>query len=205
MSLTKTPICDFGKKAETFQLNSTENKIISLEDVRGENGVLVMFICNHCPYVKAVIEDIVKDCNNLEKNTSIWFNATLRGDIENIYIGEGSNVQDGSVLHTDPGFPLKVGKNVTIGHLVMLHGCSIGDNSLIGIGAVILNNVKIGKNCIIGAKALITENKEISDNSLVVGSPGKIIRKVSNEEAKLITKNANRYQDNWKKYSKSIF
>ena len=141
----------------------------------------------------------------LEKNTSIWFNATLRGDIENIYIGEGSNVQDGSVLHTDPGFPLKVGKNVTIGHLVMLHGCSVGDNSLIGIGAVILNNVKIGKNCIIGAKALITENKEISDNSLVVGSPGKIIRKVSNEEAKLITKNAKRYQDNWKKYSKSIF
>jgi len=141
----------------------------------------------------------------LEKNTSIWFNATLRGDIENIYIGEGSNVQDGSVLHTDPGFPLKVGKNVTIGHLVMLHGCSIGDNSLIGIGAVILNNVKIGKNCIIGAKALITENKEISDNSLVVGSPGKIIRKVTDEEVNLITKNANRYQDNWKKYSKSIF
>ena len=140
----------------------------------------------------------------LEKNTSIWFNATLRGDIENIYIGEGSNVQDGSVLHTDPGFPLKVGKNVTIGHLVMLHGCSIGDNSLIGIGAVILNNAKIGKNCIIGAKALIAENKEISDNSLVVGSPGKIIRKVSDEEAKLITKNAIRYQDNWKKYSKTL-
>ena len=91
----------------------------------------------------------------LEKNTSIWFNATLRGDIENIHIGEGSNVQDGSVLHTDPGYPLKVGKNVTVGHMVMLHGCTIGDNSLIGIGAVILNNAKIGKNCIIGAKALI--------------------------------------------------
>ena len=140
----------------------------------------------------------------LEKNTSIWFNATLRGDIENIYIGEGSNVQDGSVLHTDPGFPLKVGKNVTIGHLVMLHGCTIGDNSLIGIGAVILNNAKIGKNCIIGAKSLIAENKEISDNSLVVGSPGRVIRKVSDEEAKLITKNAIRYQDNWKKYSKTL-
>ena len=139
----------------------------------------------------------------LEKNTSIWFNATLRGDIENIHIREGSNVQDGSVLHTDPGFPLKVGKNVTIGHLVMLHGCSIGDNSLIGIGAVILNNAKIGKNCIIGAKSLIAENKEIPDNSLVVGSPGRVIRKVSDEEIKLITKNANRYQDNWKKYSKS--
>ena len=111
----------------------------------------------------------------LEKNTSVWFNTTLRGDIENIHIGEGSNIQDGSVLHTDPGYPLKVGKNVTIGHLVMLHGCTIGDNSLIGIGAVILNNAKIGKNCIVGAKSLITENKQIPDNSLVMGSPGKII------------------------------
>jgi carbonic anhydrase/acetyltransferase-like protein (isoleucine patch superfamily) len=141
----------------------------------------------------------------LEKNTSIWFNATLRGDIENIYIGEGSNVQDGSVLHTDPGYPLKIGKNVTVGHLAMLHGCSVGDNSLIGIGAVILNNAKIGKNCIIGAKTLITENKEISDNSLVVGSPGIIIREVTSEEITLIKKNAIRYQKNWKKYSKSIF
>ena len=106
----------------------------------------------------------------LEKNSSVWFNATLRGDIENILIGEGSNVQDGSVLHTDPGYPLK-----------------------------------IGKNCIIGSKALITENKEIPDNSLVMGSPGKVVRQVSPEEAKLITKNAERYQDNWKRYSKSIF
>jgi len=141
----------------------------------------------------------------LEKNTSIWFNAVLRGDIENIYIGEGSNVQDGSVLHTDPGYPLKVGKNVTIGHTVMLHGCMIGDNSLIGIGAVILNNAKIGKNCIIGAKALITENKEIPDNSLVVGSPGKVIREVTEEEKKAVLENTKHYQDNWKKYSKSIF
>ena len=135
----------------------------------------------------------------LDKNSSIWFNATLRGDIENIHIGEGSNIQDGSVLHTDPGCPLKVGKNVTVGHLVMLHGCTIG------IGAVILNNAKIGKNCIIGAKALITENKEIPDNSLVVGAPGKIIRKVTDDEIKLLTENAKHYQDNWKKYSKSIF
>jgi|TARA_B110000438_G_C15767072_1_gene630135 carbonic anhydrase/acetyltransferase-like protein (isoleucine patch superfamily) len=141
----------------------------------------------------------------LEKNTSIWFNATLRGDIENIKIGEGSNIQDGSVLHTDPGFSLCVGKNVTVGHLVVLHGCSIDDNSLIGIGAVILNNAKIGKNCIIGAKALITENKEIPDNSLVIGSPGKIIRKVTIEEVESIKKNAIHYQENWKKYSKSIF
>jgi len=138
----------------------------------------------------------------LEKNTSIWFNATLRGDIENIYVGEGSNVQDGSVLHTDPGYPLKIGKNVTVGHLVMLHGCTIGDNSLIGIGAVILNNAKIGNNCVIGAKSLITENKEIPDNSLVVGSPGRVIRKVTDEEVKAIKENAIRYQENWKKYSK---
>jgi len=140
----------------------------------------------------------------LEKNTSIWFNTTLRGDIENIHIGEGSNVQDGSVLHTDPGYPLKVGKNVTIGHLVMLHGCTIGDNSLVGIGAVILNNAKIGKNCIVGAKSLITENKEIPDNSLVVGSPGRIIRKLTDEEVLAVKQNAIRYQDNWKKYSKIL-
>jgi carbonic anhydrase/acetyltransferase-like protein (isoleucine patch superfamily) len=141
----------------------------------------------------------------LEKNTSIWFNVTLRGDVENIYVGEGSNIQDGSVLHTDPGYPLRVGKNVTIGHLVMLHGCTVEDNSLIGISAVILNGAKIGKNCIIGANALVTENKIIPDNSLVVGSPGKIVRLVSGEEVKLITENAIHYQENWKKYSKFIF
>ena len=141
----------------------------------------------------------------LEKNTSIWFNAVLRGDCENIIVGEGSNVQDGSVLHTDPGYPLIIGKNITIGHMVMLHGCSIGDNSLIGIGAVILNNVKIGKNCIVGAKALITENKEIPDNSLVVGSPGWVIRMVTEEEKKAISENTKHYQDNWRKYSQSIF
>ena len=141
----------------------------------------------------------------LEKNSSIWFNAVLRGDIENILIGEGSNVQDGSVLHTDPGYPLKVGKNVTIGHLVMFHGCTIGDNSLIGIGAVILNNAKIGNNCIIGAKTLIAENKEIPDNSLVVGSPGRVLRKVTEEEKKAVIENTKHYQDNWKRYSKSIF
>ena len=141
----------------------------------------------------------------LEKNTSIWFNVTLRGDVENIFVDEGSNIQDGSVLHTDPGFPLKIGKDVTIGHLVMLHGCTIGDNSLIGIGAVILNGAKIGKNCIIGANALVTENKEIPENSLVIGSPGKIIRQVTKAEKKAVFDNAKRYQDNWKKYSKSIF
>lgn len=141
----------------------------------------------------------------LDKNSSIWFNATIRGDIENIHVGEGSNVQDGSVLHTDPGYPLKIGINVTIGHLVMLHGCSIGDNSLIGIGSVILNNAKIGNNCIIGANSLITENKKIPDNSLVIGSPGKIIRKVTDDEINLISENAKHYQENWKKYSRLNF
>ena len=141
----------------------------------------------------------------LEKNSSIWFNAVLRGDIENIHIGEGSNIQDGSVLHTDPGCPLKIGKDVTVGHLVMLRGSILGDNSLIGIGAVILNKAKIGKNCIIGAKTLITENKEIPDNSLVMGSPGKVIREVTEDEKKAILNNTKRYQDNWKKYSKSVF
>ena len=147
-----------------------------------------------------VIGDVI-----LKKDASIWFNAVLRGDCENILVGEGSNVQDGSVLHTDPGYPLKIGKNVTVGHMVMLHGCTIGDNSLIGIGAVILNNAKIGKNCIIGAKALITENKEIPDNSLVIGSPGKVVREVTEEEKKAVAENTRHYQDNWKKYSKSIF
>ena len=141
----------------------------------------------------------------LKKDSNIWFNVTLRGDVEPITVGEGSNVQDGSVLHTDPGYPIKVGKDVTIGHMVMLHGCTIGDNSLIGIGAVILNNAKIGKNCIIGAKALITENKEIPDNSLVIGSPGKVVREVSEEEKKAVFENTKHYQDNWKRYSKSIF
>ena len=141
----------------------------------------------------------------LEKNTSIWFNATLRGDIENIYIGEGSNVQDSCVLHTDPGYPLKIGKNVTVGHLVMLHGCSIDDNSLIGIGAVLLNGSKIGKNCLIGARALITENKEIPDNSLVVGSPGVVKRKLTDKEIGKITENAKHYQDNWRRYVKTVF
>ena len=141
----------------------------------------------------------------LEKNSSVWFNAVIRGVNENIHVGEGSNVQDGSVLHTDPGCPLRIGKDVTIGHIVMLHGCTIGDNSLIGIGAVILNNAKIGKNCIIGAKALITENKEIPDNSLVVGAPGRVVRKLTDEEIGKITENAKHYQDNWKRYVKTVF
>ena len=138
----------------------------------------------------------------LEKNSSIWFNAVLRGDIELITIGENSNIQDGSVLHTDPGYKLNVGKGVTVGHMVMLHGCQIADDTLIGIGSIILNNAKIGKNCIIGANSLITENKIIPDNSLVVGSPGRVLRKVTEDEIKAIHENAKHYVDGSKKYKK---
>ncbi len=136
----------------------------------------------------------------LEKNSSIWFNAVLRGDIEKIVIGENSNIQDGSVLHTDPGYPLTVGKGVTVGHMVMLHGCEISDDTLIGIGSTILNKAKIGKNCIIGANTLVTENKVIPDNSLVLGSPGKVIRKVTDDEIKVIRENAKHYVKNFKRY-----
>lgn len=140
----------------------------------------------------------------LEKDASIWFGAVLRGDNELITVGEASNVQDGSILHTDMGFPLTIGKNVTIGHRAMLHGCVIGDNSLIGIGATILNGAKIGRNCIIGAHALITEGKEIPDNSLVVGAPGKVIRtRVPEEEAGLLASAAH-YVHNWKRYAAGL-
>ena len=127
----------------------------------------------------------------------------LRGDIEPITIGEGSNVQDGSVFHTDPGCPLILGKGVTVGHMVMLHGCQIGDDTLIGIGSTILNKTKIGKNCIIGANTLITENKVIPDRSLVLGSPGKIIRQITEKEIIEIKENAQHYVDNYKRYDKS--
>lgn len=141
---------------------------------------------------------------HLKNNSSVWFGAVLRGDIEKITVGEGSNIQDNSVLHTDPGCPIDIGSGVTIGHLVMLHGCTIKDDSLIGIGAVILNKAVIGKNCIIGANALITENKEIPDNSLVMGSPGKIIRQLKNEEIEAVKENAKHYVNNWKNFEKNF-
>ena len=138
----------------------------------------------------------------LKKDANVWFNVVLRGDIEPIIIGEGSNVQDGSVFHTDPRCPLTLGKGVTVGHMVMLHGCEIADDTLIGIGSTILNKTKIGKNCIIGANTLITENKVIPDRSLVLGSPGKIIRQVTYKEIEDIKENAIHYIENYKKYKK---
>ena len=139
---------------------------------------------------------------HLAKDASIWFNAVLRGDNEPIYVGEGSNVQDGSIIHTDPGFPCSIGKNVTVGHLAMLHGCSIGDGSLIGIGSVILNGAKIGKNCIIGSKALVTEGMDIPDGSMVLGIPGKIKKTLSEEEQSLVPLGAEHYIENYKKFKK---
>jgi len=136
----------------------------------------------------------------LKKNASVWFGATLRGDNDPIEVGENSNVQDGSVLHTDTGSPLTIGANVTIGHMVMLHGCTIGDNSLVGIGSIVLNGARIGRNCLIGANCLITEGKEIPDNSLVMGAPGKVVREVSEEQARVLAGSALRYVGNWKRY-----
>ena len=138
----------------------------------------------------------------LKKAANIWFNVVLRGDIETITVGEGSNVQDGCVFHTDPGCPLTLGKGVTVGHMVMLHGCEVGDGTLIGIGSTILNKTKIGKNCIIGANTLIPENKTIPDRSLVLGSPGKVIRQGTDKEVEEIKENAKHYVENYKRYKK---
>lgn len=127
--------------------------------------------------------------------SSVWFSAVIRGDNDLISIGEGSNIQDGAVLHTDPGIPLTIGKFVTIGHLAMLHGCEIGEGSLIGIGAVVLNGARIGKGCLIGAKALITEGMEIPDYSMVLGAPAKIKRTLDQEQVKVLRQNALHYVD----------
>ena len=136
----------------------------------------------------------------LLKDASVWFNAVLRGDVELITVGQGSNVQDGVIIHTDPGFPCTIGKNVTVGHLAMLHGCEIGDGSLIGIGSVILNGAKIGKNCIIGSKALVTEGMEIPDGAMVLGIPGKVKKILNEEEQSVVSLGAEHYIQNYKKY-----
>ena len=136
----------------------------------------------------------------LEAGASVWFGCTIRADHEEIRICEGANIQENVVMHIDAGYPLTVGKNCTIGHKVMLHGCTIGENSLIGMGATVLNGAKIGKNCLIGAGALITENKVIPDNSLVMGAPGKVVREVSPEQAQKLTLSALHYQENMRRF-----
>ena len=140
----------------------------------------------------------------LKRDASVWFNAVLRGDNELITVGECSNVQDGAVLHTDPGCPLVIGSHVTIGHKAMLHGCTIGDNSLIGINAVVLNRAKIGRNCLIGANALITEGKEIPDNSMVLGAPGKVVRELTEEEIRGLRWSAVHYVENARRFRNAL-
>ncbi|MDO6593283.1 gamma carbonic anhydrase family protein [Neptuniibacter sp. 1_MG-2023] len=136
--------------------------------------------------------------------SSVWFNVVIRGDNDPIIIGSGSNIQDGAVLHTDPGFALRIGSNVTVGHQAMLHGCEVGEGSLIGINAVVLNGAKIGKGCLIGANALVTEGMQIPDYSLVVGSPAKIKRPLSVEQVAELTKNAEHYVDNMRRYNRGL-
>jgi carbonic anhydrase/acetyltransferase-like protein (isoleucine patch superfamily) len=136
----------------------------------------------------------------MEEGSSVWFGCTIRADHEIILIGKGSNVQENCVMHIDAGYPLTIGENCTIGHKVMLHGCTIGDNSLIGMGATILNGAKIGRNCLIGAGALITENKEIPDNSLVMGAPGRVVRELDEKNAQRITMSALHYQENMRRF-----
>ena len=140
----------------------------------------------------------------LQKDVSIWFNAVLRAEHAPITVGEGSNIQDGSVCHVDPGMPLTIGRSVTVGHKVMLHGCTIGDESLIGINAVILNGAKIGRNCLIGANSLISEGKEIPDGSLVMGSPGKIVRTLSEAQIEGLKASAMHYVENGRRYKASL-
>ena len=140
----------------------------------------------------------------LEEGASVWFNAVLRGDNELILIGKDSNVQDGTVMHTDMGYPLTLGTGVTIGHNAMLHGCTVGDYSLIGINAVILNGAKIGKHCIIGANSLIGEGKVIPDGSLVMGSPGKVVRDLTDEQKALLQASAAHYVKNGQRYARDL-
>ncbi|MFT4720334.1 MAG: carbonic anhydrase/acetyltransferase-like protein (isoleucine patch superfamily) [Candidatus Azotimanducaceae bacterium] len=157
-------------------------------EIRGQD----YFIADNATVIGSVI---------LEQNASIWFNAVLRGDNDLITIGENSNIQDGSVLHTDSGIPLTVGKNVTVGHKVMLHGCDVGEGTLVGINSVILNGAKIGKNCLIGANSLIAEGKVIPDGSMVIGSPGKIVRQLTPEQMQGLEMSAMHYVENFKRYN----
>ena len=136
----------------------------------------------------------------MEEGSSVWFGTTIRADHEEIRIGQGSNVQENCVFHVDAGFPLTIGKNCTIGHKVMLHGCTIGNNSLIGMGATVLNGAVIGDNCLIGAGALITEGKVIPDGALVMGVPGKVIRQLDDAAIQRLTANALLYQENMRRF-----
>ena len=141
---------------------------------------------------------------HLAASSSVWFGAVLRGDNDPIKVGEGSNIQDGSMLHTDKGKPLDIGRHVTIGHNVILHGCTIGDESLIGMGAIVLNGAKIGKHCLVGAGALVTENKEFPDGSLIVGNPAKVVRSLTDEQIAGLKRSAEGYMANAKRFKSGL-
>jgi carbonic anhydrase/acetyltransferase-like protein (isoleucine patch superfamily) len=140
----------------------------------------------------------------LKNDASVWFGAVLRGDNEWIELGERSQIQDNSTLHTDPGFPIVIGDNCVIGHNVVLHGCLIGSSSLVGMGAILLNGAKIGRNCLVGAGALITEGKEFPDNSLIVGAPARVLRTLDQKAAEMILEGADIYVRRWKQYAKGL-
>ena len=140
----------------------------------------------------------------LEADTSVWFNTVIRGDAEPIHVGEGTNIQEGCVLHTDPGYPLTIGKRSLIGHMAMLHGCTICSNTLVGIGAIVLNGGKIGDNCIIGAHTILAENKEIPSGSVVIGVPGKIVRQIRPEDIAKIKEDVQHYIENSRRFAKGM-
>ncbi|WP_296018633.1 gamma carbonic anhydrase family protein [uncultured Agrobacterium sp.] len=140
----------------------------------------------------------------LGEDVGIWFGATLRGDNEPMTVGRGTNIQEGVMVHSDPGFPASIGENCTIGHHAIIHGCTIGDNSLIGMGATILNGARIGKNCLVGANALVTEGKEFPDNSLIVGSPARAVRTLDEKAAEGIRRSAEKYVANWKRFAEEL-
>ena len=140
----------------------------------------------------------------LDEDVGVWFGATLRGDNELIHVGKGSNIQEGTIIHTDMGFPVAIGEGCTIGHHAIIHGCTIGNNSLIGMGATILNGAKIGNNCLVGANALVTEGKEFPDNSLIVGSPARAIRVLDEDAVSKLKLSALGYIQNWKRFKKDL-
>lgn len=140
----------------------------------------------------------------LKKNASVWFGAVVRGDNDPITIGERTNIQDGSVLHSDIGLPLTIGDGVTVGHMAMLHSCEVGDNSLIGIGAVVLGRSKIGRNSIVGARSLVPEGKSFPDGVLIVGSPARVVRELTPEQIQFLTLSADHYVENWRRYVRDL-
>lgn len=167
----------------------------SLEDRKPELRGTEHFIAPSADVIGSVI---------MEDRSSVWFNAVLRGDNEPIFLGEDSNVQDCSVMHTEPGCPVTLGRGVTVGHLAMLHGCSVGDYSLIGIKAVVLDRARIGRQCLIGANSLITDGMEIPDRSLVLGTPGKVVRSLSDEEVQKLHEAAESYVRKLRRYTSGM-